>query len=337
LKVFKEADAERWDDIVASSVNGTLYHTWEWLKIVEKHSQSKLFPLVFFNSKDDVPFGAIPLFYTRRFGVKMVFSPPPGSAITLGPILLNKGYKQHKFELAYLDFQAAIDKFINRLGVDYTFISTSPKLLDIRPFTWAHYNVSPCYTYLIDLNQGKEAIWNNLRKNTRRDITIAQKKGVKIHEQTDITSLDYVYDTSAERYSQQKIRFPLGKDYLLDLFQTFGINKHAIRIFVAISEKQIVTALACIEYKDTLAAWMGGTRTQISALEANKLLYWEAITWAIDNQYKWFELMGANTRHLCDFKSMFGPAVSICFSIKKTNLLGNLAEKAYFLMKKRVF
>lgn len=333
LEIFGTADAKRWDDIVNSSVNGTLYHTWDWLKIVEKHSASKLFPLVFFDVDDDKPFGAIPLFYMRKFGVKMVFSPPPGSAITLGPVLSKKGYKQHKFELAYLDFQANIDSFIKRLGSNYISILTSPNLLDIRPFLWAQYKVAPFYTYLIRLSPGKENIWNNLRKNTRRDINIAQNKGIIIAEQTNESSLDYVYNSSFQRYAQSHLKFSVSKNYVLDLLKQYG--ESTIKIFTAQYQGQIVTALACILNKESVCAWMGGVRTEKNELEANKLLYWNAIMWALDNNYKYFELMGANTRHLCAFKSMFEPQVSIMFQIKKMNFIGNLAEKAYLLMRKR--
>ena len=141
---------------LTSSVNGTLYHTWDWLKIVERHFSARLFPLVYFDADDDKPFGVIPLFHMKKFGLKMVFSPPPGSAITLGPVFLDKTYKQHKLELTYLDFQRTIEQFISRIGSSYTYILTSDGLLDMRPFAWDRYTVTPCYTYKIDLSEGEE-------------------------------------------------------------------------------------------------------------------------------------------------------------------------------------
>ena len=335
LEIFGEADSKRWDDIVNSSVNGTLYHTWTWLKIVEKHSMSKLFPMVFFDSDDDMPFGAIPLFHMNKFGIKMIFSPPPWCYISLGPVIINKRYKQHKFELAYLDFQAYMDRFIKKLGVNYTSIGTSTGLLDIRPFLWAGYKVTPFYTYKIDLSQGEETIWNNLRKNTRRDINIAKKKGINIMEQTDEISIDYVYSVTSSRYAHRHQRFPVHRSYLTDTFQQFGHTY--IKTYVALYQGQIVTALSCTIYKNTCCAWIGGTRTEESGLEANKLLYWDIITRMINNKYKYFELMGANTRHLCEFKSIFGPEISIYFGMNKSDTLGSLAEKLYLLMKKSYF
>jgi hypothetical protein len=85
LLTFAQSDARKWNEIMLSSQSGTLFHTWEWLKIVERHTQSKLLPLVFFDADDNIPFGTIPLFSMKTLGLKMIFSPPPGVAITLGP------------------------------------------------------------------------------------------------------------------------------------------------------------------------------------------------------------------------------------------------------------
>ena len=77
LEVLDQVNLQLWNDTVNKTMNGSLFHTWEWLKIVEKHTHSKLIPLVFFDSDDDKPFGAIPLFLMQKLGLRMFFSPPP--------------------------------------------------------------------------------------------------------------------------------------------------------------------------------------------------------------------------------------------------------------------
>ena len=180
LEVFDQARSQVWNMIISQSRNGTLFHTWEWLKIVEKHCESRLIPLVFFDADDDKPFGAIPLFFMKKMGLKLVFSPPPISSITLGPALLDKEYKQHKFELAYMEFQMQIENYIKQLRANYTSIITSPGLLDVRPFSWARYTVRPSYTYKIDLSQGEKVLWSHLSSSLRPEINQTRKKGVQI-------------------------------------------------------------------------------------------------------------------------------------------------------------
>jgi hypothetical protein len=335
IELITEEDSKLWNDTVNNSINGTLYHCWDWLKIAEKHSGSKLFTLIFFDANDDKPFGAIPLFQVVKFGLKMVFSPPPGTLMTLGPVIINKGYKQHKFELTYLEFQAKLDQFINDLGSNYTFILTSPGLFDIRPFTWAHYEVAPCYTYKIDLSQGGDIIWKNLSSNLRTNIRNAQKRGIQVIENNDIKHIDYVYNSISERYFKKHINPPFRKEYLHDLFLRFGLSD--MRLLLATYQNSIVGSSICISDKDTMIAWGGGGRSESNNIESNELLMWESINKALQNKYKWFELAGANTQGICNFKSGFDPSVYIYYLMKKTNLAGKIAEKAYMQMRKKLF
>ncbi len=68
---------------------------------------------------------------------------------------------------------------------------------------------------------------------------------------------------------------------------------------------------------------------------SDDLIQWEAIEWSIRNGHKVYEIIGANTRNLCDFKSRYSPELDIFFTIKKANLLGNLIERLYLALYKR--
>ena len=41
ITIASDADQPLWDDIVVNSSEGTLFHTWKWLKIMEKHNSKK--------------------------------------------------------------------------------------------------------------------------------------------------------------------------------------------------------------------------------------------------------------------------------------------------------
>jgi lipid II:glycine glycyltransferase (peptidoglycan interpeptide bridge formation enzyme) len=334
LEIVNQSESNRWNEIIFSSSNGTLYHTWEWLKILEKHSKSKLFPIIYFDSEDDTPFAAIPLFYMNKFGIKMVFSPPPGSAITLGPVLNNKGYSQHKLELIYSDFQSTIDKFIKQLSSIYTFIVTSPGLFDIRPFSWAKYKVTPVYSYKIDLSQGEETIWKHMSDRLKKNIRKAQKNGIKFMESSSMDGINYIYNSLNRRYTEQHLNLPLKQSYLQDLFRKFGGS--SIRVYLAMHDENIVGASMYSMYKDKIVAHIGGARNESIDLEAIEFIRWNAITRAIRDGYKWFELFGANTRQLCDAKSQFCPILDIYFEMKRSGLVGSFAERAYLRMKKKI-
>ncbi len=333
LEVFDETKSQIWNTIIGQSRNGTLFHTWEWLKIMEKHYHSQLLPLVFFDADDDKAFGAIPLFFMKKLGLKMVFSPPPGTAVTLGPVLIDKSYRQHKFELAYQDFESQIDIFIKNLNVNYTNILTSPGLLDVRPFMWAGYQINPSYTYKTDLDQGEKVLWNNLSRHMRQAINRTQNRGVYII-QNDFENgkeIDYIYESLFRRYGEQRLKLAVKKSYLENVLRQFGGS--SAKVYLAAYDGNSVGWQLLILYKDTVYGWLGSVRSESNSLEINGLSWWKIIAQAANSGYKWLVDMGANTPNICSYKSKFSPAVEVCFEMKKTDFWGNLAEKVYYLRK----
>ena len=327
LEIFDETKSQAWNSLIERSSNGTLFHTWEWLKIMEKHCQSRLIPLVFFDNDDDKPFGGMPLFLMKKMGLRLVFSPPPGSAVTLGPVLVDKGYRQHKFELAYLDFQGQIDQVLRKIKPNYSLIITSPGLEDMRPFSWNKYQVQPNYTYMLELSEGKERIWSNLSRILKTNINGASKQGIKIIESRDSGGIDYVYSSLERRYGQQGRRLPVSPGYLKDIFNQFSPS--VVKMYLALLNDEIVGGDICVIFKDSIMSWMGGCRNDSNKINANEFLRWYEIEEAIKGGLKNFEIEGANTIQLCDFKSRFCPAVSIYFALKKTDIIGGLLEKVY--------
>lgn len=335
LEVFDVSKAQLWDSYIDSSINGTLYHTWDWLKIVEKHSKYKLYPLVFYDKDDDKPFGLFPIFHKKLCGVNMVFSPPPGSAITLGPALLDKGYKQHRFELANLAFQKSIDDFIKKIHADYILISTSPGLMDMRPFQWAGYDVRPSYTYIIDLSIGMEVIKSNLSKSLKNNINRGYKKGLVFSEESGLKSVDIIFQQVKQRYQDQGLVLPLNYEYLKDLFNKF--EGQAIKAYFVKLDDDIVGGMFCTVHNDTMSEWVGSWRNYQTCEEANEILRWECINRAREEDYGWFEIIGANTLNLCNSKSQFNPTVICSFQLNKSNIKGKLAERAYKILKNNWF
>ena len=298
---------------------------------MEKHSGSKLFPLVFFDQ--DKPFGAIPLFYMKKMGLKMVFSPPPGTFINLGPVLLNQGYKQYKFEMVYQDFQRSIDKYIGTFGANYINIATSSGLQDIRPFAWAHYQVIPNYTYKIDLRQGEKEIWSNFSRTLKQNIVHSLAKGMEVGEsrREGNEGIDYLYDSLKKRYAEEHIKLSLEKTYLLDLKRELGNS--SLKLLLATYEGKAVGAILFTMYRDVITAWMGSVRNDTNGLDVNGCIYRKIICEAIQDGYKWLEMIGANTPQICMAKSRYNPNIEIQFQIKKADLLTSLVEKVYSIRK----
>lgn len=145
IEIAKEEDREEWDKLVEASPHSTIFHTWKWLKIMEKHSwmktvmkkrvKCKLYPVI--GLKGETPIGVFPLFLYNSSLFRMVASPPSKVEVDyLGPLIVNYDkLKQNKRESLFMEFQNAVDEFIvSELKADYISVKTPPEMIDCRPF-----------------------------------------------------------------------------------------------------------------------------------------------------------------------------------------------------------
>ncbi|MDF2954391.1 MAG: Acetyltransferase involved in cellulose biosynthesis [Candidatus Alkanophagales archaeon MCA70_species_2] len=325
LKVAREEDAELWDRLVESSPHGTIFHTWKWLKIVEKHTNSKLYPIIGYKGTE--PVALIPLFYQKKFVLRMVFSPPPHAAVPfLGLLMVNYDQlKQNKKESNLIEFQKELDYFLrDEIRANYVNIVHPPNFIDVRPFIWSGYNVVPNFNYSFDLSIGKEKLWENLKKHTRKNIKKASEnleisKGAK-------EDLRMIYSQLEKRYQEQGRKLKTRLEYLEDIYDCF---KECMYIIVAEMNGEVVGGLINLVYKDQICSWVGNAKTRIKGIYPNDLLIWESIMYGCTNGYKVFYEIGANTERLAQYKANFNPDLSLNFAIKKSSRVSKIAENIY--------
>ena len=105
VRELKKDEYKMWDELAENSPQGMIFHSSDWLKIVEKHTNSKLYLFAGYLGNEII--AAIPFFYHRRFFLKTLSS-PVGSAMiqNLGPIIPNyDDLKQDKREFYFREFQ----------------------------------------------------------------------------------------------------------------------------------------------------------------------------------------------------------------------------------------
>jgi len=330
IKVAGNDDAALWDRLVGSSPHGTIFHTWKWLKIAEKHTNSKLYPIIGYKGTE--PIGVYPLFLIKKRGVKLVFSPPPKTLLLyLGPAFVNfQKLKQSVRESLFVEFQAEVDEFIaSELRGNYVRVRTSPWLLDSRPLRWAGYEVEPLYTYMIDLTKGVEHVWSNLNRKLRVSIEKTRREGVSV-EMGDKEDLEFLRNALAARFEAQgfKPQKDYYKAYLHDLYETF--HPQNMKIFIAKHGGERVGGLVALCYKDWAALWIGVPKTDLKGIYPNDLALWEAIKWACEHGFKYYEEMDAgDAPRLRHFKAKFNPELAVWFSaVKYSSLVFKGLEKA---------
>jgi Acetyltransferase (GNAT) domain len=327
------SDRGLWDKFVETSPNGLIFHRWDFLKVIEKHSKYQLLPYGVYLGNELIC--VYPLFYRRYNGLKMLFSPPPGSSIPYLGFVMCEVYdslKQRRKELYINTVADDIEREIGRISPNYVSIDTPPKFLDIRPFKWNGYNVDVHFNYLISLEKPLDKIWANFGKDCRERIRQFEKFDVVLKESDDI---DAYYELEKKMYEEQGLSVPvMSKEYLQEIFHAFPDN---LKLFFLYKDGEVVDTEAAYSYKDKYKLlW--------SVSSINKKMYgnqeystWELIKKAKAEGYKEFEIVGANVRRFCRYQVKFNPSLDMCFTIAKMDTIGAIAEWSYMNIIRRKF
>ncbi|WP_458207782.1 lipid II:glycine glycyltransferase FemX [Haladaptatus sp. NG-SE-30] len=302
---IREATGEsldEWNSYVERSAHTTPFHRGEALALLARTANARLRPLVGYKGQE--PVGIFPVFETTTGPFRMVYSPPPHLEVYfLGPALLNfEKLKQRKTERRHRDFiEGCLDWIDEELDPDYIDVRTVDGYTDLRPFTWNGFDVSPSYTYILDLTgddllmQFSRDARSNIRSRDEGDWTI-REGGVEGIE-TIITQIQ-------NRHEAQEKEYRIDPAFVTELYER--LPKGQVRPYVCERDGDIVGGIVTLENDDTIYRWQGGAKPDVD-FPINDVLDWHIIQDAKSRGLSRYDLVGANLPRLCRYKSKFGP------------------------------
>jgi len=131
------------------------------------------------------------------------------------------------------------------------------------------------------------------------------------------------------RYAQQGKKFPVSKEYLLNIYDVYKDN---MKIFIAKVDSEIVTGSIDLQYRDTHYSWIGNPKPKKSISPSpNDLLIWESVRYAYTQGFRYYVTMnGAGDKRLHSYySSKFDPELKVHFSAKKNSYFTGILEKGY--------
>ncbi len=318
VRLATDPDSRLWDEIISYSPDAAIFHTWKWLKIMEKHSRKRvlagpikpvLYPLMI--STEDEIFSVIPIYLFDGFFGKMAYSPPPAvECAYLGPVFNNcqsliPRERYHRF----FEFQAALHEFLVKdLHAKKIFIRTPTGFEDPRSFSWGSYTVAPKFTYLLDLGGGEEFLWKNLRNTVKKSIRRSEKVGIEFLEGTK-EDLEPLFRLMKERKRTRALM-----KYFQEIYDAY--NPQNVRIFTASHQGEILSALVITVFKNRVSSWFGTPRMSYKGVSPNEFLHWHLIQWAIEQGMECFELVGADDYPLFAFKNKFNATLALNYRLE---------------------
>jgi len=308
IEVGPGADAPTtdWDALVERSPHGAVFHRRAFLEVVADHTGATLHPLVGYKGQE--PVGLFPVFELTRNLVTAAFSPPPGVEMsTLGPAMLGlDGVKRRRAEKRTHRFvKGCLDWVEDSLAPSYVNVRTHPRYADHRPFTWNEFDLTPRYTYVVDLRPGPEEVMAAFSSDARSNVRRTDDEAYTIDEAGPGT-IDRIVDHLERRHEDRGVDYALDSSFLHRVAD--ALPDGSFRTYVCRVDGSYAGGMIALDDGTTVYRWQGGARPlRDVSVPVNDLLDWRVMADAMDRGRDRYDLVGANTRELCEYKSKFGP------------------------------
>jgi hypothetical protein len=295
--MLKEIDFEEWDELINCHPMATLFHTKEWLKILKEGfpwTKVKLYALI---NRHGKPLGVVPVELTRKLLFLLAGSPLPGLFTPYqGPLSLNSS----DIDIGNLPTLIAQTLKPHFLAIAIPPDRTVCPAISVPP-GWTNQR-----TILVDLKEGVDQLWRNLKSETRNEVRQAQRRGVEIYEPTSLDQWlrDY-WEMHKTVYSQQNMKPPGSLEFYKALWDHL-YSKGQLKVVLAKYQGKTIAGGIFPIYRDTIYFLDGASFREYGPLRGNNLIQWHILCWASTAGLRIYDMVGANIPSIARFKRGFG-------------------------------
>jgi len=299
-----------WDELVATSPQGTVFHTSDWLIRTATSLNQTLRILGCYD--DDTLIGGCPLLLSNpykllRMAISATLLAPYGGVVITGI----ESTKQRERELHANRVITAIHDHILRERYGHVNLVNSPELGDIRCFTRNGWEAKIYYTYVLPASVD---VFERISKNARRSVRKAQKLGITAVEHFDArTYWSLIEDTFTKQNSQP----PFSKEHLMNMLDVIK-KKNLGEMWVAkTASDEIIAAEIIVCDAKTAHRWSAASVEEHLTTGAASLLLSETSTHFAERNYPNINLMAGNRAHLSAFIASFNPDLVPYYGVER--------------------
>ncbi len=166
---------------------------------------------------------------------------------------------------------------------------------------------APYGTYIIDLSQQEEALWNGLNSSHRRKVRLAAKQGVQVHQ--GLEYIETAYALVRDTFKRSKMGF-MSYSAFNDYVRSFGEN---VKIMISEHDGKVQGSII-VPFSNHSAYYVYGGSIPDPVVGAMNLLHWEAIRKFRESGVKQYDFVGvrinpdkgSKQEGLMMFKERFG-------------------------------
>ncbi|HNS51117.1 MAG TPA: peptidoglycan bridge formation glycyltransferase FemA/FemB family protein [Anaerolineae bacterium] len=149
--------------------------------------------------------------------------------------------------------------------------------------------VQPRRTILVDLEGSPEAVLERMKQKTRYNIRLAERKGVTVRSgsEADLPAFYRMMGVTAERD-----RFDVHSEAYYAAAHRLLVQAGRGELLLAEHEGRLLAGVVAMAFGDTACYMYGASSDEGRNLMPTYLLQWEAMRWAQEQGYRWYDLWG---------------------------------------------
>lgn len=297
---------DEWNGWVERSGDATPFHRGGALEAQADSTGADLHALVGYKGQE--PVGLFPIFEQERGPLTVGVSPPTSLGVPrLGPVSLNmNGLKQRKAERRRWRFiEGCLDWIDEHCAARYVHVATVGPYRDLRPFKWSGADVTPEYTYVVDLEPEPEDLLMEFSSDARQNVRGTDDDAYEI-EVGDADDVASIADQVRARYDAQGETLRMPRVFPQDLYDR--LPDGAVRPYVCHVDGEYAGGILTVEDETRIYRWLGGAKPDLD-LPVNDLLDWHVMTDARKRGRREYDLVGAGERRISRYKAKFGPSL----------------------------
>jgi len=278
---------------VTLKMNPTIYQTLYWKELIEDSFGHKSLYLLAKNSNQIVDI--LPMFLIAKpiLGKKLISTPYEACY---------GGYTSDSLETRKALAKTAIH-LAEKIGVKYLEIRNFKRLNELEEMGFITRN--PFIYSIVPLRYTEEN-WKMLSKNHRRNVRLAQKRGVIVEKAIQLDQIKVFYCILVENY--KNFGTPIFPWKFLENIWKYLASKGLATLLLAKHNGQIIGGHLLLHSHDTLISKYSACRRQFLKLYPFYALYWEAIRVGIEKNLSFFNLGATHKENigLMEFKTRWG-------------------------------
>ncbi|WP_123535491.1 lipid II:glycine glycyltransferase FemX [Halosimplex salinum] len=316
IRALDESDAAEWNRHVERSADANPFHRAEALAVEADYSGTTCHRLVGYKGRE--PVGVFPVFERSKGPITAAFSPAPPLWIhRLGPALLNvDDLSQRKAERRIRRFvDGALEWLDEECSPTLLRVKTECTFTDLRPFKWADADVTPEFTYVVDLPEDPAELLASFSSDARSNVRNLDVDAT--FAEGDAADVERIVDHVRDRFDAQGEPFGLPRGFARDCYE--ALPDGAMRTYVCRHEGEFVGGILTYETDEWIHRWQGGVTPDVD-FPVNDTLDWTVMTDAMERGLDAYDLVGAGDPRINEYKAKFGPSVETFHSVERSSL-----------------